>query len=98
MDTAAVMRKKEEILKIAVKHGARNVRIFGSVARGEPRSDSDVDFLVDMEPSRQLGVRIALCVIAACGKGEHGCPNQGWSLILYRVRPKVKVLEAAFSP
>jgi uncharacterized protein len=54
MDTAAVHSKKEEILKIAAKHGARNVRIFGSVARGEARSDSDVDFLVDMEPGRTL--------------------------------------------
>lgn len=54
MDTAAVLEKKGEILKIAAKHGARNVRIFGSVVRGEARSDSDVDFLVDMEPGRTL--------------------------------------------
>jgi predicted nucleotidyltransferase len=47
-------RKKKEILKIAAKHGARNIRIFGSVARRETRSDSDVDFLVDMEPGRTL--------------------------------------------
>ena len=51
---AAVLGKKKEILRIAAKHGARNVRIFGSVARGEARSDSDVDFLVDMEPGRTL--------------------------------------------
>ena len=54
MDTAALFEKKKEILKIAAKHGARNIRIFGSVARGETRSDSDVDFLVDMEPGRTL--------------------------------------------
>jgi uncharacterized protein len=41
-------------LQIAAKHGARNVRVFGSVARGEARPDSDVDFLVDMEPGRTL--------------------------------------------
>lgn len=46
--------KKKDILKNAAKHGARNIRIFGSVARGEARSDSDVDFLVDMEPGRTL--------------------------------------------
>jgi predicted nucleotidyltransferase len=46
--------KREEILKTARKHGARNVRVFGSVARGEARPDSDVDFLVDMEPGRTL--------------------------------------------
>lgn len=54
MDAAAVLGKKKEILKIAARHGARNVRIFGSVARGEAGSDSDVDFLVDMEPGRTL--------------------------------------------
>ncbi len=38
--------KREEILRIAEKHGAYNVRVFGSLARGEARQDSDVDFLV----------------------------------------------------
>lgn len=46
--------KREEILRIAAKHGARNVRVFGSVARGEADEQSDVDFLVDMEPGRSL--------------------------------------------
>jgi predicted nucleotidyltransferase len=46
--------KRDEILRIAAKHGARNVRVFGSVVRGEARPDSDVDFLVDMEPGRTL--------------------------------------------
>jgi predicted nucleotidyltransferase len=54
MDTAGVLAKKKDILIIAAKHGARNIRIFGSVARGEARLDSDVDFLVDMEPGRTL--------------------------------------------
>jgi uncharacterized protein len=39
--------KRDEIERIAAKHGARNVRVFGSVARGEARQDSDIDFLVD---------------------------------------------------
>jgi predicted nucleotidyltransferase len=47
-------RDREEILRIAAQHGARNVRVFGSVARGEDRSDSDVDLLVDMEDERSL--------------------------------------------
>ncbi len=38
--------KREEILAIATRHGARNVRVFGSVVRGEAGEDSDVDFLV----------------------------------------------------
>jgi len=46
--------KREEILKLAAKHGARNVRVFGSLARGEADEQSDVDFLVDMEPGRSL--------------------------------------------
>ena len=54
MDTATVIAKKNDILEIAAKHGARNIRIFGSVVRGEARLDSDVDFLVDMEPGRTL--------------------------------------------
>jgi len=37
--------RREEILRIAEKHGARNLRVFGSFARGEARPDSDVDFL-----------------------------------------------------
>ena len=40
--------KRGDILTIAVKYGARNVRVFGSVARGDARPDSDVDFLIDM--------------------------------------------------
>jgi uncharacterized protein len=46
--------KREAILHIAAKHGARNVRVFGSVARGEADEQSDIDFLVDMEPGRSL--------------------------------------------
>ena len=42
--------KREEILRVAAKHGARNVRIFGSTVRGEAGPESDVDFLVDVEP------------------------------------------------
>ena len=46
--------KRQEILNIAAKHGAYNVRIFGSVARGEADEASDVDFLVELEPGRSL--------------------------------------------
>lgn len=51
---------REEILRIAAKHGAYNIRVFGSVARGEARPDSDVDFLVELEPKRTLLDQIAL--------------------------------------
>lgn len=46
--------KRDDILRIAAKYGARNVRVFGSAVRGEAGPDSDVDFLVDMEPGRSL--------------------------------------------
>jgi predicted nucleotidyltransferase len=46
--------RRDDILNIAASHGARNVRVFGSVARGDARPDSDLDILVDMEPGRSL--------------------------------------------
>jgi predicted nucleotidyltransferase len=46
--------KRDAILALAAKHGAVNVRIFGSVAEGKADEASDVDFLVDMEPGRSL--------------------------------------------
>ena len=44
--------RREEIISIAAKHGARNVRVFGSTARGEAGEKSDVDLLVDVGPAR----------------------------------------------
>lgn len=46
--------KRSQILHLAAKHGARNIRVFGSVARGEAREDSDIDFLVELETGRSL--------------------------------------------
>jgi len=40
--------KREEILKIALRHGAKNIRLFGSVARGEAGESSDIDILVEV--------------------------------------------------
>ena len=47
-----VKSKREEILRVTAEHGARNVRVFGSVARGEAGEGSDIDLLVDLEPGR----------------------------------------------
>jgi len=46
--------KREEIIRIAEKHGARNVRVFGSVARGDADEKSDVDFLVSFDSGASL--------------------------------------------
>ena len=50
----ALRSRRTEILDVARKHGARNVRVFGSVARGDAGPDSDVDILVELEPGRSL--------------------------------------------
>lgn len=49
-----LQEKREDILQVAARRGATNVRIFGSVARGEDDERSDIDFLVDMEPGRSI--------------------------------------------
>jgi predicted nucleotidyltransferase len=55
MDIEELLKdRREDILNIAAQHGAHNVRVFGSVARGEARPDSDVDLLVELEPGRSL--------------------------------------------
>ena|ERR1700733_12677853 len=52
VDTFELIRAhRDEILRIATEHGVRNIRVFGSVARGDARPDSDVDFLVDAGPA-----------------------------------------------
>jgi uncharacterized protein len=51
---------REEILRIAAHYGATNVRIFGSLARGEAQPDSDMDILISLEPERSLIDLIAM--------------------------------------
>jgi hypothetical protein len=46
--------KRDEILSITARHGGKNVRVFGSVVRGEDKPNSDVDMLVDLEEGRTL--------------------------------------------
>ena len=62
--------RREEILALATKRGARNVAVFGSVARGESDGQSDVDFLVDMTPGHGLfdmgGLLIELQELLGC--------------------------------
>lgn len=50
-----IHRQRDVVLRIARQHGASNVRLFGSVARGEERPDSDVDLLIDFDGERGFG-------------------------------------------
>ncbi len=57
-----IQEKREDILRIAPHHGASNVRVFGSVVRGEAGPDSDVDFLVDVGPKHSCWFPAGLTV------------------------------------
>jgi uncharacterized protein len=52
--TDLVRKRRSDILRVAEQHGASNVRLFGSIARGEADESSDIDLLVDLEPGRSL--------------------------------------------
>ncbi len=55
MDQRTLLQQnRERVLETAARYGAYNVRVFGSVARGEATASSDIDFLVSMEPGRSL--------------------------------------------
>jgi predicted nucleotidyltransferase len=49
-----IMKEKEAILALGKRHHARNLRIFGSIARGDDKPDSDIDFLADFEVGSSL--------------------------------------------
>jgi uncharacterized protein len=49
-----LLLQKKQVIGLAKKHGAINVRVFGSVARGEADDSSDIDILVDLEPGHGL--------------------------------------------
>ena len=51
---ALLKAKRDEILRICAKYGARNVRVFGSVARGDADEYSDIDLLVEFDTERSL--------------------------------------------
>jgi predicted nucleotidyltransferase len=54
VDLASVRAYRQAILALASQHGARNVRLFGSVVRGDTHSRSDIDFLIDLDPASTL--------------------------------------------
>lgn len=55
-----IAEKRDDIIHIVTEHGAHNIRIFGSVARGEADTESDLDLLVEIEKGRSLLDHIAL--------------------------------------
>ena len=55
-----IKARRVELLELAARRGARNLRVFGSVARGEAGPDSDLDLIVEMEPGRGVMDLLAL--------------------------------------
>jgi len=55
-----IKARREEILRICESHGGHNVRVFGSVARGEETTQSDIDILLEFEKGRSLFDQIGL--------------------------------------
>ena len=54
MGIEIINQQREQIMSLAARYGASNIRIFGSFARGTADDRSDVDFLVDLAPGRSL--------------------------------------------
>jgi predicted nucleotidyltransferase len=80
--------RRDEIVRIAAGRGAHNVRVFGSVARGEEQVNSDIDLLVDMEPGRTaLDLsELILDLEEALGRTVDVVPNREASRIAAVVR------------
>jgi predicted nucleotidyltransferase len=60
-----VTSKREQVLDVAARHHANRVRLFGSVARGDDRPDSDIDFLVDFSQER-IAISTSLANPSTC--------------------------------
>jgi len=84
--------RRKEIMQIAARHGAYNVRVFGSVARGEARPDSVIDFLVNLEAGRSL---LDLARLLRELQALLNCPVDVVTEAGLRPRLRPKVLEEA---
>ena len=88
----SLLERRAEILAVAARHGARNVRVFGSVARGEARPDSDLDLLVEFE--RGTGLLSHAALIRELGE-LLGCKVDVASQNGLKARIRARVLEEA---
>lgn len=89
-----IQEKRERLLAIALKYGASNVRVFGSVTRKEEKDDSDVDFLVEMEKGRSM---IDLIALEEAFKSELGCDVDVVTVPSLNRHIKGKVMDEAIS-
>lgn len=80
--------RREEIFRLASARGAHNIRVFGSVARGEARAGSDIDFLVEVDPERTLFdlSGLILDLEEALGRKVDVIEIPGPSLVAERIR------------
>ena len=79
-----IARKRSDILKAAARHGAYNIRVFGSVIRGEDKPGSDVDFLVatEVETSSWFPAGLILDLEATLGRPVDVVTENGLSPLL----------------
>lgn len=71
MTLQSLQARRDRLLSLAARHGAGNLRVFGSVASGRADAASDVDLLVDLEPGRSL---LDLGALLVDLEQELGCP------------------------
>jgi predicted nucleotidyltransferase len=85
----SLLAKRSQLVATARRHGASNVRLFGSVVRGEETPSSDVDFLVDLDDDRGFGDYLALAeeLEALVGRKVDLVTSRGLSPFL---RPQVE--------
>ena len=89
MTLEKLLKKKKKIIQIAKSYGAKNIRVFGSVARGESKKKSDVDSLVDLDSDRNLfdlgGLQMDLQELLGCKVDvvTEGCLRE-------KIRSKIK--------
>jgi predicted nucleotidyltransferase len=87
-----LQEKRAEIMSLAARHGADNVRVFGSVARHEDDAQSDVDFLVALQPGRSL---LDLGALLMDLQDLLGCDVDVVTELGLRARIRQRVLEEA---